>query len=81
MPHAPCPIHHNHHLKPFHQIEKLDDVADTLEELWLSYNQITSLDGLGNLRNLTTLYIANNNVRAWSELDKIVSTNVIAVVS
>lgn len=28
------------------KIEKLDDVADTLEELWLSYNQIVSLDGL-----------------------------------
>lgn len=28
------------------KIERLEDVADTLEELWLSYNQISSLDGL-----------------------------------
>lgn len=56
------------------QIERLDDVADTLEELWLSYNQISSLDGLSNLRNLTTLYLANNNIRSWTELDKIVSS-------
>jgi hypothetical protein len=30
----------------FSQIDKLDDVAGTLEELWISYNQIKSLDGL-----------------------------------
>ncbi|CAM9427428.1 unnamed protein product, partial [Phaeothamnion confervicola] len=52
-------------------IEKLDDAADTLEELWLSYNQINTLDGLGNLANLTTLYLSNNKVKSWSELDKL----------
>jgi len=54
------------------QIEKLDDVSETLEELWLSYNQISSLDGLSNLTNLTTLYLSNNNIKAWNELDKLV---------
>ena len=54
------------------QIEKLDDVAETLEELWLSYNQISSLDGLSNLTNLTTLYLSNNNIKMWNELDKLV---------
>ena len=28
------------------KIDKLDDIAGTLEELWISYNQIKSLDGL-----------------------------------
>lgn len=55
------------------QIEKLDDVSETLEELWVSYNQITSLDGLAGLRNLSVLYISNNLIRQWSELDKLVS--------
>ena len=55
------------------QIEKLDDVAETLEELWVSYNQISSLDGLSSLRNLSVLYISNNLIRQWSELDKLVS--------
>jgi dynein light chain 1, axonemal len=49
----------------------LEDVAGTLEELWISYNQISTLDGLSSLTNLTTLYISNNLIRSWSELDKI----------
>mmetsp|Transcript_24028 Transcript_24028/g.65010 ORF Transcript_24028/g.65010 Transcript_24028/m.65010 type:complete len:128 (+) Transcript_24028:518-901(+) len=53
------------------KIEKLDDVADTLEELWMSYNQIGSLDGLQGLNNLQVLYLANNNIKTWGELDKL----------
>ncbi|OQS04002.1 3-hydroxyisobutyrate dehydrogenase, partial [Thraustotheca clavata] len=53
------------------KIEKLDDVSDTLEELWISYNVITTLDGLSGLTNLTTLYISNNLIKSWDELDKL----------
>eukprot|EP00341_Mesodinium_pulex_P010613 CAMPEP_0116902852 /NCGR_PEP_ID=MMETSP0467-20121206/10338_1 /TAXON_ID=283647 /ORGANISM="Mesodinium pulex, Strain SPMC105" /LENGTH=191 /DNA_ID=CAMNT_0004576921 /DNA_START=43 /DNA_END=618 /DNA_ORIENTATION=- len=53
------------------KIEKLDDVASTLEELWVSYNQINSLDGVNVLTNLTVLYISNNLIRNWAELDKL----------
>lgn len=55
------------------QIEKLDDVAESLEELWISYNQVTTLDGLSNLSNLARLYMSNNSVKNWAELDKLVS--------
>ena len=55
------------------QIEKLEDVSESLEELWLSYNLITSLDGLGTLTKLTTLYMSNNQIKAWAELDKLAS--------
>lgn len=54
------------------KIEKLDDVAETLEELWLSYNEISSLDGLQNLQNLQVLYLANNQIKDWNELAKLV---------
>lgn len=54
-------------------ISSLEGVAGTLEELWLSYNQINSLDGINGLSNLTTLYISNNNIKSWAELDKLVS--------
>lgn len=53
------------------KIEKLDDVSGTLEQLWLSYNQISSLDGLSYLTNLTTLYCSNNLIKSFSELDKL----------
>lgn len=53
------------------KIERLEDVASSLEELWISYNQINSLDGLSACSNLTTLYISNNQIKAWNELDKL----------
>jgi len=55
------------------QIENLDSVSSTLEELWISYNQISSLDGISSCTNLTTLYISNNAIKAWTELDKLAS--------
>eukprot|EP01029_Cantina_marsupialis_P015696 TRINITY_DN34517_c1_g1_i1.p1 TRINITY_DN34517_c1_g1~~TRINITY_DN34517_c1_g1_i1.p1 ORF type:complete len:188 (-),score=56.35 TRINITY_DN34517_c1_g1_i1:165-728(-) len=53
------------------RIEKLEEVADTLEEFWVSYNQIASLDGLSSLNNLRVLYMSNNLIRDWSELSKL----------
>lgn len=53
------------------KIEKLEEVSATLEELWISYNQISSLDGISVCTNLTTLYISNNAIKSWSELDKL----------
>jgi dynein light chain 1, axonemal len=54
------------------KIEKLEDVASTLEELWVSYNQISTLDGISVCTNLATLYISNNTIKSWAELDKLV---------
>jgi dynein light chain 1 len=53
----------------------LEDIAGSLEELWVSYNQINSLDGLQTCTNLTTLYISNNLIKAWTELDKLVRSS------
>jgi len=53
------------------RIEKLEDVASTLQELWLSYNQISTLDGLSSCSSLTTLYLANNKISDWAELEKL----------
>ena len=54
------------------KIEKLEDLAKTLEELWLSYNMITTLDGLASLSKLRVLYLGNNRIKDWSELEKLV---------
>ena len=53
------------------KIEKLEDVASTLEQLWLSYNSIDKLSGLENLSRLTTLYMSNNAIKEIAELDRI----------
>jgi len=47
------------------RIEKLEDVAATLEELWCSYNDIDKLDGLGGLKKLRVLFLSNNKIAKW----------------
>ena len=53
------------------KFDKLDDLGDNLEELWCSYNQIQSLDGLSNLTNLQVLYMSNNQLKNFDELSKL----------
>merc|ERR1719163_1237368 len=48
------------------KIEGLNEVADTLEQLWISYNQLGSLAGIEKLTNLQVLYASNNRIGAWS---------------
>ena len=44
------------------KIENLDGVADTLEELWISYNLIDKLTNIEKLTKLRILYMSNNKV-------------------
>jgi dynein light chain 1 len=53
------------------KIAGLEEVGGTLEQLWLSYNSISSLDGLQSCSKLTTLFMSNNKIKDWSELDKL----------
>lgn len=46
-------------------------MADTLEELWMSYNPVDKLRGIGSLKKLTVLYMANNNVKEWVEFNRL----------
>ena len=52
------------------KLEGLDDVANTLTQLWVSYNLIDKLNGLEKLTNLTVLYMSNNLVAKWTEFEK-----------
>jgi dynein light chain 1, axonemal len=47
------------------KLEGLDQVAATLEELWLSYNQIEKLNGIESLKKLKVLYCSNNKIKDW----------------
>ena len=46
-------------------------VADSLEELWISYNNIERMKGISVLRKLSVLYMSNNAVKEWAEFTKL----------
>merc|ERR1719284_1424044 len=48
-----------------------EDVGATLLELWLSYNQISNLDGLQPCQKLQILYMSNNKIADAGELSKL----------
>lgn len=54
------------------KIEGLDAVADTLEELWLSYNMIEKLNGVEMCKKLKNLYLSNNKIKTWDAIASIV---------
>ncbi|XP_061199523.1 dynein axonemal light chain 1 isoform X3 [Neopsephotus bourkii] len=45
----------------------LEAVRDTLEELWISYNFIEKLRGIHLMKKLKVLYMSNNLVKDWAE--------------
>jgi dynein light chain 1 len=47
------------------KIENLEGVADTLEELWMSYNLLEKLTNLERLPKLRVLFLSNNKV-SWA---------------
>lgn len=53
------------------RIAGLEEIGGTLRELWISYNAISTLDGLASCVKLTTLFISNNKIKDWAELDKL----------
>lgn len=53
------------------RLEKLDDLAGSLTQLWVSYNSVSSLDGLVPLANLKVLYMAHNAIKDWGEIEKL----------
>jgi len=53
------------------KIEGLNEVADTLEQLWVSYNQIASFAGIEKLVNLQVLYASNNKIDKFPEVERL----------
>jgi Leucine-rich repeat (LRR) protein len=49
----------------------LEPLAETLEELWVSYNYIEKTKGIGVMRKLKVLYMSNNLVKEWAEFVKL----------
>jgi len=53
------------------RIVGLDEIGQSLEQLWLSYNYIEKLEGLNPCIKLTTLFIANNKIKSLDEIAKL----------
>jgi dynein light chain 1 len=53
------------------KIQGLEDVGQTLKELWISYNQIEKLEGLSQCIHLHTLFISNNKIKVWDEVGRL----------
>ncbi|KPA79141.1 putative mitochondrial Dynein light chain [Leptomonas pyrrhocoris] len=51
------------------KLEQLD--LPQLEQLWISYNKIDKLTGLDKLKNLKVLYMSNNLINSWTEIDRL----------
>lgn len=51
------------------KLEQLD--IPQLEQLWVSYNKIDKLTGLDKLKNLKVLYMSNNLINSWTEIDRL----------
>lgn len=49
----------------------LEDVGQTLEQLWISYNAIDRLDGLQPCIKLRILFMSNNKIKSWDEVSKL----------
>jgi len=53
------------------RLDNLDAIGGKLEQLWLSYNNITSLKGIEGLKVCHTVYMGNNKVSEEKEFDKL----------
>ncbi|AIN98734.1 dynein light chain, putative [Leishmania panamensis] len=51
------------------KLEQLD--LPQLEQLWASYNKIDKLTGLDKLKSLRVLYLSNNLINSWTEIDRL----------
>ena len=47
----------------------IEGAAETLEQLWISYNQIDRLKPIRSLQRLKVLYMSHNYVREWREFE------------
>ena len=53
------------------KIAGLDDIGQTLEQLWISYNELDKFDGLSKCVKLHTIFATNNKLKNWDEVAKL----------
>lgn len=53
------------------RLDKIDRAAATLQQLWMSYNNVKSFAPLVACKRLRVLYAAHNNIDKLSEIDRL----------
>eukprot|EP00501_MAST-03F_sp_TOSAG23-6_P001540 GSMAST32.ASY1.ANO1.1604.1 assembled CDS len=53
------------------RIDGLSSISASLEQLWMSYNSVANLDGVLCCQKLRVLYLSNNKIRGWAEVEKL----------
>merc|ERR1712083_192605 len=53
------------------RIVGMDEIGNSLEQLWISYNQIEKLEGLNPCIKLQILFMTNNRIKIWDEISKL----------
>ena len=50
-------------------LQGIEGAAESLEQLWISYNQVDRLKPIRNMLRLKVLYMSHNYVREWREFE------------
>ena len=59
----------------------LEVLGSTLEQLWISYNQIEKFKGVNTLKRLRVFYFAYNQIKDWAEISKLNDLNLLEEVN
>jgi len=54
------------------KLDNMDGLGNKLEQLWMSYNQLSSLAGVEKLKCLKALYVGNNKISDVKEINRLV---------
>lgn len=49
----------------------LEVLGETLEQLWISYNHIEKFKGINTLKKLRVFFFAYNQIKDWNEINKL----------
>ncbi|XP_055843221.1 dynein axonemal light chain 1-like [Episyrphus balteatus] len=51
-------------------LQGIEVLSDTLEELWISYNLIEKLKPIDQMKVLKIFYVSNNSIKDWIEFNR-----------
>lgn len=53
------------------KVSGLEEIGETLRELWISYNLLSIRNGLLSCKKLHTLFMLDNRIKSWGEITKL----------